>query len=1015
MRRQTLFRAAVAAAATIGLTTAVTPLTAGAAFAADTPPEVTIPAEQRPDHNAAVLNGAGETGYLSGWKQDGFNWTTYADGFTKPLAMPDGMTVAYGTGSDWIAFTGDDGRTVVQRNMKNGSTRTMTIPPDQGFLAVVGETVMTEQRGVSGHSVHRLSWRDGTVRDEYAGGAQSDDVLPLDSDQDGMLFTAKYGDFGWVEWAPASGYGGSTHLDDVPYGTVLSGSRIAQWHDDGRMTVWNKADINKLAQAGDPGLKPAFDFKVPRTDGARVLGTVGDNVVLARRIAADGGTTYSSLNYRLVAVPFGGGPEREIFARSTAMPQFRADGTMLIARVQDGKQAVVAVGAPGADGTFAVTEVAPAPLVRTTAFGTYLAQGRLSTLDHVLGDDERPVRLRGTDLTVSGAPKAGVRVERGVDPKVFAKGCADDSCPPLQPTGDGRLVYRADDGLRVVDDGGSLPGRTVVDRNRFGSPGPLDASGRYVATSNFSTIWVFDLDKGEMVYSGHRYDDAYALNGSTLWLETATGSAEALDVRTGKTLATVKVSDCDITSLQANGTNLLWECGSSASGVYDTAAKRNVALPAHQSARLGDGYVAWQQGGVLSVTDVRGASGTRALGTPKRGEPGKGWAVDRFGGPVAYTDAEDAIHVVPTGIPTSALSVLDMDAPGRVNVNSGPWTPRWWLSKPAASWRLTLKNSAGATVRTLSGGEARGLVKPAWDGKADGGQYAANGAYTWTLTVTPADGQGAALTRTGTVGLTGGAPVARDFVGAGGPDGRADLLALTPSGRFDLRTGPGVAGEAQAQGEGWTGANALTAAIPYRDVNGDRCNDVLVRMASGELRAYTPACGAPLTPSTAYRSLGRGWNAYDTLVSPGDVDGDGRADLVARTSGGDLYVYSDNGALGFKEPVKAGWGWGGLLVVGAGDLTGDGKGDLLARDAAGVLWTYPGNGKGGFADRIRLGAGWGGFDALVGAGDLDGDGRPDLLAREKNGTLWLYPGAGNGAFGERKLLGGGWNMYKSLY
>ncbi|MFE9566908.1 FG-GAP-like repeat-containing protein [Streptomyces sp. NPDC006692] len=1014
MRRQTLFRAAVAAAATIGLTAAVTPLTAGAAFAADTPTEVTIPAEQRPDHNAAVLNGAGETGYLSGWKQDGFNWTTYADGVTRPLAMPDGMTVAYGTGSDWLAFTGDDGRTVVQRNMKNGATRSLTVPPDQNFLAVVGETVMTEQIGMSGHSVHRLSFRDG-IRDEYVGGAQSEDVLPLDSDQDGLLFTAKYGDFDWVEWAPANGYGGSTRLDDVPYGTVLSGSHIAQWHDDGRMTVWNKADITKTAQTGDPGLKPAFDFKVPRTDGARVLGTVGDNVVLARRIAADGGTTYSSLNYRLVAVPFGGGPEREIFARSTAMPQFKTDGTMLIARVADGRQAVVAVGAPGADGTFAVTEVAPAPLVRTATRGMSLAQGRLSTLDHVPADDGRPVRLRGTDLAVSGTPKAGERVERGTDAKTFAKDCADDSCPAIKPTGDGRLVYRADDGLRVLDESASLPGRTVADPSWFGSLGPLEVSGRYTATIGNLALRVLDLDTGTTVYSGHSSNDAYALNGSTLWAETTTGSAEALDVRTGKTLATAKVSDCDITSLQANGTNLLWECGSSASGVYDTAAKRNVALPAHQSARLGDGYVAWQQGGVLSVTDVRGTSGTRALGTPKPGEPGKGWAVDRFGGPVAYTDAEEAVHVVPTGIPTSALSVLDTDTPARANANSGPWAPRWWLNKPAASWQLTLKNGAGATVRTLTGGEARGLVKPTWDGKADGGQYATNGGYAWALTVTPADGQGAALTRTGTVGLTGAGAVARDFVGAGGPDGRADLLALTPSGRFDLRTGPGVATSAQAVGDGWTGANAMTAAIAFRDVNGDRCNDVLVRMATGELRAYTPPCGAALTPSTAYQSLGMGWNAYDTLVSPGDVDGDGRPDLVARTPGGDLYVYSDNGALGFKDPVKAGWGWGGLLIVGAGDLTGDGRGDLLARDSAGVLWTYPGNGKGGFADRIRLGGGWGGFNSLVGAGDLDGDGRPDLLARENGGSLWLYPGAGNGAFGERKPLGGGWNMYKSLY
>ncbi|WP_406159124.1 hypothetical protein OG806_25870 [Streptomyces sp. NBC_00882] len=48
--------------------------------------------------------------------------------------------------------------------------------------------------------------------------------------------------------------------------------------------------------------------------------------------------------------------------------------------------------------------------------------------------------------------------------------------------------------------------------------------------------------------------------------------------------------------------------------------------------------------------------------------------------------------------------------------------------------------------------------------------------YTWTLTVTPADGQGADLTRTGTLKLTGAASVHRDFVGS---DGFGELLTLS--------------------------------------------------------------------------------------------------------------------------------------------------------------------------------------------------------------------------------------------
>jgi hypothetical protein len=58
----------------------------------------------------------------------------------------------------------------------------------------------------------------------------------------------------------------------------------------------------------------------------------------------------------------------------------------------------------------------------------------------------------------------------------------------------------------------------------------------------------------------------------------------------------------------------------------------------------------------------------------------------------------------------------------------------------------------------------------------------------------------------------------------------------------------------------------------------------------------------------------------------------------------------------------------------AGDMNSDGKDDLLARDSTGRLWIYPG-------DRKLIGAGgWSMFPNVLGIGDVDGDGRPDLQA-----------------------------------
>ncbi|MFE9500297.1 FG-GAP repeat domain-containing protein [Streptomyces collinus] len=81
--------------------------------------------------------------------------------------------------------------------------------------------------------------------------------------------------------------------------------------------------------------------------------------------------------------------------------------------------------------------------------------------------------------------------------------------------------------------------------------------------------------------------------------------------------------------------------------------------------------------------------------------------------------------------------------------------------------------------------------------------------------------------------------------------------------------------------------------MPFGDLDGDRYNDVLVRMSDGSLRGYKVKCGLAPQLSMAYRKLGTGWNAYDVLTSPGDLTGDGRADLLARrASTGDVYLFA---------------------------------------------------------------------------------------------------------------------------
>ncbi len=95
-----------------------------------------------------------------------------------------------------------------------------------------------------------------------------------------------------------------------------------------------------------------------------------------------------------------------------------------------------------------------------------------------------------------------------------------------------------------------------------------------------------------------------------------------------------------------------------------------------------------------------------------------------------------------------------------------------------------------------------------------------------------------------------------------------------------------------------------------------------------------------------------------------------------------------------------------------GDLDGDGNADLLAIDTAGVLWRYRGQGNGGFSARERMGAGWQSMSVVVGGGDWNSDGRADFLARDGAGRLYLYRGAGNGF--DRAQIGTGWGSMRLL-
>jgi VCBS repeat protein len=144
-------------------------------------------------------------------------------------------------------------------------------------------------------------------------------------------------------------------------------------------------------------------------------------------------------------------------------------------------------------------------------------------------------------------------------------------------------------------------------------------------------------------------------------------------------------------------------------------------------------------------------------------------------------------------------------------------------------------------------------------------------------------------------------------------------------------------------------------------------------------------------------------------VRAGDVDGDGRADVITtNTNGSSLTVLLGNGRTGL-DPAR-----GSPITVApspfamaVGDVDGDGRRDLAvghfsgqltnrSRDAVTILL---GDGKGGFA--VAAGSPFPAGHAPIGLalGDVDGDGRADLaVANFGGGDVMIFRGDGQGRF-----------------
>jgi flagellin-like hook-associated protein FlgL len=284
---------------------------------------------------------------------------------------------------------------------------------------------------------------------------------------------------------------------------------------------------------------------------------------------------------------------------------------------------------------------------------------------------------------------------------------------------------------------------------------------------------------------------------------------------------------------------------------------------------------------------------------------------------------------------------------------------------------------SASTLRAAGGGTASYAVAGDVDGDGDLDIISATNAGSDSLEVRLNNGDGSFQSP---LSFTTSDPSALR-VGDINGDGRLDIITAESGDKLGVRYGNG------------NGTFANVTAIPtgsaitqleVSDLNGDGLLDVITSQGGAITSRLGSASGLSSTAS---------FSAAGTSFALGEIDGDGRRDLVM-TSGA---VYRGDGAGSFSQIGAVGI----LSSVWLGDLNGDGLDELIGTAGGGSIVSRIGNGDGTFQSSVT-GPSNGSFALQVSAiSDLNGDGILDLVAVDAAGAGgFTYLGNGDGTFSQ---------------
>jgi hypothetical protein len=982
---------------------------AGSAAAADPAPIATYNEDPQSLMPPGTLVVGGASGFLHmAYGTGARSWTSYATGTSAPVTLPVGtVTRTFAMGGDRVAFlvANSTGVAIVVKDFGTGTTETWTVPNGFSVAAMYGQVLIARNTTDATFTAFTMAADGSVASSKPISGLPAGATALFTTYPDGVVASwAQNGALNWglVDLAAAT----VTRFTAGPYRLYMSDNWVATYNlQTTFISVYSRAGI------ADGTDTTARIVTLPASNYVYSPAIVGDSIV------ATTGQSYAPA----VAYPINGGASTTVVPLATGIHQ-GPGGTAL------------AVGGTGASDWAYRRMVATAsgfddpavlPLPSTLAnAGITISRGLVRHVEALSSPDSVTLNMVFNHALAS-APDESEAAGNGTT--LGPTSCGGAACVAAVDGPDRGPAYIFTVHGETSDTLGFEGSTDQVWLNAAGAR-VVDASSHYVLVDT-ATPAQQKIVKLADLSTTTRPIAAASLWYDTLYSASGVGAVSVQNLATGAVGTTVVTgSGCTPTELQATARWLYWTCGlSGPAGVVDLAARKTIAAPTGR-ALLGDGYLVMHDAsGALQFYDFHGGSFAAPLTIanvptgPVADDRNIAYAVDRWSGDIVYVDAADAVKVIDPGVPLPSPVIVSA-----VVDNNGVVTPGTAMNmdlapnRPLLSWTLTIKDTTGATVYAQTGGATSRDIHASWNGMV-AGKPGYSGRYLATLSMVGfGDNANATVPiapPSGAIQLRCGQSRWRVY----GCDGRPAFLAVTKKSNgeahwFSLNAN----GTAYDNGptDFWpsgTTASTYRRLLPYGDFNGDGFNDFFAVSGTGVLWWHQGGADTSFAPDYAYAEVGTGWTMYNTLLSPGDLNGDHTDDIVGRDAKGQLWFYGSVGGGTWKPRVQIAGSWAGYKkLIGAGDLNSDGYGDILAIDGAGVLWRFYGDGKGHLGAGVSLGSGWGGYLSVVSIGDVDGDGRADLLAEDAVGTLWLFKGTATGTFaGKVKVtVSGGWS-YRS--